>query len=111
MKKILFRNTTRRTREPTGKDTVKSAFRSDRQCQHKKFGASSFDTLFSVSETCRLSDLKADFTVSLPVRSLDSSDRSDLVKKESIHQNCVTKFWTTMAAWNGHMTLTVYWKS
>ena len=58
------------TREPTGKDTVKSAFRSDRQCQHKKFGASSFDTLFSVSETCRLSDLKADFTVSLPVRSL-----------------------------------------
>ena len=27
------------TREPTGKDTVESAFRSEKQCQHKKFGA------------------------------------------------------------------------
>ena len=58
------------TREPTGKDTVESAFRSEKQCQHIKFGASRFDTLFSISETCRLSDLKADFTVSFPVRSL-----------------------------------------
>ena len=55
------------SREPTGKDTVESAFRSEKQCQHIKFGASRFDTLFSISETCRLSDLKADFTVTFPV--------------------------------------------
>ena len=51
-------------REPTGKDTVKSAFRSEKLCQYKKFGASCFDTLFSISEICRLSYLKADLTVS-----------------------------------------------
>ena len=72
--KIRFNNSFlgEHTRDLTGKDWAGSSFMSERQCQHKSLALFFFDSLFGVSETCRLPDMDEDSALSFPVRSLGS---------------------------------------